>query len=285
MPIPYALIGLALTVAGTIKASQDAKKDARALRSRQQALFANQDRFSKQTQEKLLNNLKKFSAEEDQSRRNEASDTALESIEKVVRGAESIRRGKPNLGIAGKVSAAKQKLDRDNAIKEKQDNAYRNQTLANFLGISGGAVKTGREYSNLNQALNTLRTDARGQLAVDQARVAHSPKTSPLMANLLKAGGMAAGFAGAAGAGGAGAVGSSSASLSAADPTIASLGDLSSTGGNWLGQTGGSAMQGFAPVNPTNYTPFFNAPTQHQQFGARWLDSAPTFKFGNLIPR
>jgi len=282
MPIPYALIGLALTVAGTIKASQDAKKDARALKSRQKALFANQDRFSKQTQEKLLNNLKKFSAEEDQSRRNEASDTALESIEKVVRGAESIRRGKPNLGIAGKVSAAKQKLDRDNAIKENQDNAYRNQTLANFLGISGGAVKTGREYSNLNQALNTLRTDARGQLAVDQARVAHSPRTSPLMANLLKAGGMAAGFAGAAGAGGAGAAGASSTPLSASD-AASTFGDLSSTGGNWLGQTGGSAMQGFAPVNPTNYTPFFNAPTQ--QFGARWLDSAPTFKFGNLIPR
>jgi hypothetical protein len=274
------LLALALTAAGTVKASMDAKKDARARQRRQQQLFANQERFSKQTQEKLLSNLNRFGSEEEQNRRNDASDTALQSIQRVSKAAAPIRKGQPNLGIAGKVSSAKSKLDRANLKREAGENATRNQALANFLGISGGAVKTGRELSNLGQSLNTLRRDAKGQLVVDQARVAHSPTSNPLIANLLKAGGMAAGFGAAAGAGGAGAAaGSSSKALSAAD-AASTFGSSTST----LGQTGGTAMQGFAPSSAVNYTPsFFNAPTS--QFGAKFVQRAPAFKFGNLIPR
>tara|TARA_R110002167_G_scaffold107601_2_gene275121 strand:- start:1207 stop:2112 length:906 start_codon:yes stop_codon:yes gene_type:complete len=301
MPEPLTLIALALTAAGTVKANEDAKKDARARQRRQQQLFANQERFSKQTQEKLLSNLNKFSSVEEQNRRNNASETALESIQKVSKAASPIRKGQPNLGVAGKVSSAKSKLDKANLKREAGENAIRNQALANFLGISGGAVKTGRELSNLGQSLNTLRRDAKGQLGVDQARVAHSPTSNPLVANLLKAAGMAAGFGAAAGAGGATA-GVNSTSLSAAEAGKIGA-DFGAEGlaqsGNWLGQTGGTAMQGFAPTTTavsSSATPMFNfgpmgfsnslglAPSP--QLGARWLQSAPSFdKFGNLIPR
>jgi len=236
-------ISLALTVAGTVAQAKAEQRAARERQRRQQQLFANQDRFSRETQEKLLSNLNRFSSEENQNRRNEASDTALQSIQKVSKAAAPIRRGQPNLGIAGKVSSAKSKLDRANLAREAGENALRNQALANFLGISGGAVKTGRELSNLGQSLNSLRTDAKGQLAVDQARVAHSPSANLLLANILKAGGMAAGFGAAAGAGGAGA-GATSKSMSAADAAKTFGG---SSGGNWLGQTGGSRMFNYVP--------------------------------------
>jgi len=290
MPIPLWVIAAALTAAGTVKSSMDAKKDARARQRRQQQLFANQDKFSKQTQEKLLSNLNRFSSEEEQSRRNDASDTALQSIQKVSKAASPIRKGQPNLGIAGKVSSDKSKLDSANLKREAGENATRNQALANFLGISGGAVKTGREYSNLGQSLNSLRRDAKGQLGVDQARIAHSPTSNPLVANLLKAAGMAAGFGAAAQGAGAAAAGE----VAKEGAKEAAL----TTSGNWLGQTGGTAMQGFAPtttaVSSASAPAMFNYGSQgfaqglgaSPQFGARWLASAPSFdKFGNLIPR
>ena len=112
---------------------------------------------------------------------------------------------------------------------------------------------------------------------------------------------MAAGFGAAAGAGGATA-GVNSTSLSAAEAGKIGA-DFGAEGlaqsGNWLGQTGGTAMQGFAPTTTavsSSATPMFNfgpmgfsnslglAPSP--QLGARWLQSAPSFdKFGNLIPR
>lgn len=276
-----ALISFALTVAGSIAQAKAQQAAARERQRRQRQLFENQDRFSKRTQEKLLSNLNKFGKEEEQRRRNKASQTSLDSIQKVSKAAQPIRRGKVNLGVAGKVSSAKAKRDVSDLSREARENALRNQALANFLGISGGQVKTGRELSNLGQSLNQLRTDAKGQLAVDQARVAHSPSPNLLFANILKAAGLATGFGAMANPASA-ASGSSSAALSKAD-AARTFGETG-TSANWLGQTGGSAGTNIAAPSAINYTPsFFNAPTT--QFGAKFVPSAPSFNYGNLIPR
>lgn len=290
-------LGFALTAAGSYKASQDAQKDARARQRRQRELFANQDRFSKRTQEKLLSNLNRFSSEENAQRKNEASQEALDTIKKVALASKSTRRGEPNLGIAGKVSSASRRKSEKQRVREEMDNQERNRVLANFLGLSGGEVKTGREFSTLNQALNQIRRDAKGQLAVDQARVAHSPRSNPLFANLLKAGGTALGFAAMANA--ASEAVKEAAKEAAKKSAEEGIKSAASSSGNWLGQTGGSATQGFAPPvagkvssTPTmfNYGPnsFSNLTGKPPlpQFGARWFEQAPLFdQWGNLIPR
>jgi hypothetical protein len=279
MPSPT-LIAMALTMAGSYANAKANQAAALARQQRLRELNRNQNIASQRTQNELLANLHRFSGKEGQRKRNEARENALEAIEKVSAIASPIRRGQDNLGIAGKVSSAKTKRNRVDLAREARENALRNEALANFLGIAGGEVKTGRQLSRMGQALNQLRTDAKGQLAVDQARVAHSPTANLTLGNLLKAAGTAVGFAGM----GAGPMdGASSAAISKAD-AARTLGDTATSGGNWLGQTGGSAGTNIAGSGAINYTPsFFNAPTS--QFGAKWVQSAPTFKFGNLIPR
>jgi hypothetical protein len=270
-----------LTAAGTIEADRQTKKAARERQRRQNTLFANQKKFSEKAQRTLQDNLKTFSAQSEASRRDAATVDALKGIEGVADKNKVSREGSKDLGVLGNISEAKITRDASAKSASAAKNANKNTALSDFLGIAGGRQQTGFALNDLGRSLNDVRVNSKGQLTVDESRVAHSPQPNMTFANILKAAGFAAGVAGA----GTATAGGSTSSLSAADAgaTFGSEG-ISQAGGNFLGQTGGAATQGFAGAGSANFVPaFFKAPVT--QFGFKGVQSAPAFKFGNLIPR
>lgn len=277
-----------LTAAGTIEGNRQQKKAANNKRRIANERDANQQKYSEKLQKTLADNLKSFSAQSEASRRDAASVDALQGIEGVAEKNKVSREGEKNLGIAGNISDAKITRDASSVSESGIKNANKNTALSDFLGIAGGRQKTGRELSNLGQSLNSVRINSKGQFVVDNARLANAPEADMTFANILKAAGMAAGAYGAGAGAGAGTTGgSTTTTLSASE--AAKLGaefgtEGLSQSGNFLGQTGGTATQGFAGANAVNFTPsFFQAPAT--QFGFKGVQQAPVFKFGNLIPR
>jgi len=273
-----------LTAAGTIEGNRQQKKAANNKKRIANERDANQQKYSEKLQKTLADNLKSFSAQSEASRRDAASVDALQGIEGVAEKNKVSREGEKNLGIAGNISDAKITRDASSVSESGIKNANKNTALSDFLGIAGGRQKTGRELSNLGQSLNSVRINSKGQFVVDNARLANAPEADMTFANILKAAGMAAG---AYGAGGAGASqGVNSAPISAAE---------AGARGADFGVAGAGAGAGTTAVS-SSATPMFNygpmgfsnklglAPSQ--QFGARWLQSAPSFdKLGNIIPR
>jgi len=184
-----------LAAAGAVANSEAQKSAAGERKRRQKRLFENQDRFSKQTQKELTDNLHKFNAQSEKDRTDKASETALNAINRVTKSTKPIKSGTSSLGVAGKTSNAKITKDASLIESEAKRNQLKNTALSNFLGIAGGQVKTGREFSNLGSSLNKFRTEARGQLGVDQASVLHSPKADTTLGDILSAAGTAVGIA------------------------------------------------------------------------------------------
>ena len=273
-----------LTAAGTIEGNRQQKKAAKALQSRANERDANQEKYGRKLQKTLNDNLKSFSAQSEAGRRDAATVDALQGIEGVAEKNKVSREGEKNLGIAGDISDAKITRDERSASESDVKNANKNTVLSDFLGIAGGRQKTGRELSNLGQTLNSVRINSKGQLVVDNARVANSPKADMTFANILKAAGMAAGAYGASGAGATSGVNSTPISAAEAGKMGADFGTAGAGAGAGTTAVSSSAtpMFNYGPMGFSNKLGL--APSQ--QFGARWLQSAPSFdKLGNIIPR
>jgi len=292
------IASFALAVAGAVANSEAQKSAAGERRRRQKRLFENQDRFSKQTQKELTDNLHKFNAQSEKDRTDKASETALNAINRVTKSTKSIKSGTSSLGVAGKTSNAKITKDASLIESEAKRNQLKNTALSNFLGIAGGQVKTGREFSNLGSSLNKFRTDARGQLGVDQANVLHSPKADTTLGDILSAAGTAVGLASGISsiteaskeaAKQAAIEAQKQAALEAAKAgakTAATEGvKLGAVTTNALGQASGAAVPGLAAEGAINFIPeFFKAPAT--QFGVKAVEAAPIFDtLGNLIPK
>ena len=268
-----------LTAAGTIEGNRQQKKAANNKRRIANERDANQQKYSEKLQKTLADNLKSFSAQSEASRRDAASVDALQGIEGVAEKNKVSREGEKNLGIAGDISDAKITRDARSVSESGIKNANKNTALSDFLGIAGGRQKTGRELSNLGQSLNSVRINSKGQFVVDNARLANAPEADMTFANILKAAGMAAGAYGASGAGATSGV--SSTPISAADAGA-------------MGADFGAAGAG-AGAGTTAATPMFNYGSQGfsnslglgatPQFGAKFVQQSPVFKFGNIIPR
>ena len=283
-----------LSAAGAYANSEAQKSAAGERRRRQQRLFANQDKASRDTQQKLIDNLNKFNAESEKGRTDKASEVALDAINRVTKSTKGIKSGASSLGVAGKTSNAKITKDASLIESEAKRNQVKNTALSNFLGISGGQINTGRELSTLGNSLNHLRSNARGQLAVDNASVLHSPKANTTLGDILGAAGTATGiYAGVTAITKASEEAAKQAAIEAQKQAalaategakaVASEGvKLGTVSTNALGQSSGSAIQGFAPKNPISFFPdFFKIPTT--QFGVKGVQAAPIFKSGTQL--
>jgi hypothetical protein len=296
------IAGLVLSGAGAY-ANNEARKSSAGERKRRQArLFENQSKASQATHDKLNKNLNRFNAQSEKARTDKASEVALDAINRVTKATKGIKSGSSSLGVAGKTSSAKITKDASLIESEAQRNRLKNTALSNFLGLSGGQVNTGREFSNLSNSLNHLRTNARGQLAVDQASVLHSPQADTTLGDILGAAGTAVGLYGgissitkaseeaakqAANEAAKAALveGGKQAANEAAKQAAVEGVKLGTVTTNSLGQaSGGGALQGFAAKNPIAHLApeFFKAPIA--QFGVKGVQAAPVFQFGSKLP-